>query len=54
MMAEIENPRLTRADLGIIEQKILQDQASAEDYERLDKFMTAQGLTNYIINRIKE
>lgn len=53
-MAEIENVNLTKTDLGILEQKIINDQAVAEDYEKLDKFLVALGLTGHILNRIKE
>lgn len=54
MMAEIENISLSRSDLGVLEQKITNNQASALDYEKLDKFLEALGLTSYILSRIKD
>lgn len=53
-MAEIDNTSLTRTDLGLLEQKILSNQATANDYDRVDKFLNALGLSSYILNKIKE
>lgn len=55
MMSTIENPKMTIEDLNNAEESIKANKAKAEDYERLDKYISFIGAPdNFLLNKLKE
>ncbi len=48
----INNPQLDVNILHQLKQKILNNSATAEDYETLDFFLSSIGFKNYILNKL--
>lgn len=55
MMATIENIQYTLNELNSLEIKVKENTASAEEYEKIDKFLNTQGISEIsVINKIIE
>jgi hypothetical protein len=54
MMSEIENPKLSIGQLNELEDLVKNNKAKAEDYEKLDNYLSFLGIDNFILGKLKE